>query len=191
MIEMIKDTLRKRLNELNITKKDIYGHGSYHNVYQSKTNPDRVYKVGSLSVVNTWIDIFKRYPEYFPHVFRSGPLTLKDKTKKAYFVELEKLDTRSVRSDWDYIFFEVGKLNCAKKRDENDLNNIFDDITDDPAYIKEVLAELKRKNQKVYKNFSEWVNLIHNVYNIVPGNLDVHAGNFGYDKNGNKKCLDI
>ena len=192
MIEIIKNTLRKRLNELNIKNKGIYGHGTYHNVYQSKNHPDRVYKVGSQSVVNSWLEIFKSHPNLFPIVYNTGELTLKDKNKKAYFVEIEKLNTAPVEKDWNEIYKTITSLDSYD--DEFFWTNseiLFLDIIDMPEYINQILPELKRKYPKVYEDFTGWVNLINNVYNVIPGRLDIHLGNFGYDKEGNKKCLDI
>ena len=73
---IIKQEIRNILilNELNINKKSQLGNGQDFETYPSNKNPDRVIKSAttkySSSNISDHINIFKKYPKYFPIVYK-------------------------------------------------------------------------------------------------------------------------
>ena len=95
MIKEIKKMLQKHLSELLTHEKPLFGKGVFHKIYPSKSNPDRVFKVGKPNVVEEWLNIFKQNPEYFPKVYRTGVFK-----NGLHYVEVEKLDNQRVKNEW-------------------------------------------------------------------------------------------
>lgn len=184
------------LQELNIQQKNLLGHGVEHDVYPSKNNPEIVYKVGFEASINRLVKASKTYPKFFPIVYKVGKLKNKE---NRYFVAVEKLNTNRVEKEWEQleeIFTQLGYIN---KNMVNSIDQLFVEIVlfDEVEYdSNELFNKLKQTNKKYYNLFVKWVNFLHQVNNIVKPYknnypLDIHSGNFGYDQQGNMKCLDI
>lgn len=174
------------LNEVLVTKKTPFGGGTEHSIYQSKRNPNILYKVGKKRTVEKWLTIFKENPYFFPKVYKAGKIS-DDK----FYVEVEKLNTEQVIIDWELIE-DVLELIGYIDRDEDEY---VDRMFQIGQYNEEMKYFLKERDPKTYELFIKWVNFINNVKKIVKQytnlTLDVHRYNFGYDSQGNLKCLDI
>ena len=98
--KLIFDKLNsEQLDEVEIKKKDIIGKGSYHDVYPTKDNA-RVIKVNRYRKLNDneeWVEIFNKYPEFFPKIYR---------VKNNYAV-VEKLDTKQVKDEIDIMLNDL------------------------------------------------------------------------------------
>ena len=189
---MIKELLRKHINELNITPKPEYGHGIEHRIYKSNSNPNILFKVGHKTSVMRWLDIFMANPEYFPIVYKNGKL----KDTDEYYVEVEKLDTDRVRDEWRQIDQQL-----KEAKDKGMLAGLTrDDSIEDIWMLSErtiiLIANVIAQNndEELALLFYYWTKFLKEVESIVTKEghyLDCHVGNFGYDKAGNKKCLDF
>lgn len=115
-----------------------------------------------------------------------------------YYVVSEKLNTKKVESEFNYI--------------EKKLGHIFY-INNNPKDYFHTLEELSKNKEKTISNIANrWLSLFkltrlmklpisNNFINSITikllnfftpsGNVDFHPGNFGYDKAGNLKMLDI
>jgi hypothetical protein len=60
----------------------------------------------------------------------------------------------------------------------------------DDATIDMFDAEMKKRGPQVYGLFRKYVDLVDKLKAVKNGVPDIHRYNFGYDKNGNLKCLD-
>ena len=182
--------------------KEMFGLGSYHQIYQSKKNPDRLYKVGDKNTVDEWVKIFRKYPKYFPKIFR----VFKSKAKgniDIYIVEIERLETRSATMDLsmidEYLTFNCDNIRCGKFGPN--LHNFFE-----KECLGQIINQLEESDDtydRVLKPiFVKWATFLREVYPTIQQEfksmggdgsrvLDLHVGNVAYDKNKNIKLIDI
>lgn len=192
----MKDLIRKILKEVNIEKKKREGIGSFHEVYPLKYDPSKVIKIPRVSSdyaketykvggSDAWFNIFKKYPKYFPIIYK-----ITDK-----YIILEKLDTNRVKRELSLL--------------ENDLYLYYSDLIDDGYQITEILYDLvfgemngnkgKTKQLEDLVNNSRNKDILNRYVDLLSGIvasglrrfIDVNDGNFGYDDKGNLKMLDI
>jgi hypothetical protein len=175
--------------------KRSFGSGRDHVVYESLKYPDRVFKVEiRQGEVDKWFKLFKKYPNVFPKVFNRGTLKNVD-GEVVSFVSIEKLNVAPAHLLWQQV--------------EGYLHNYYFHEKIPYSYQKELEWFLKAQSNSFYKN--TWVevmgyieslkpaninkiyelrDMVNTLYKITP-NPDIRKYNFGYDKNGKLKCLDI
>ena len=211
IIEMIQHDVE----EIATKEKELVGKGAFHNVYISKKNPNVVYKIGFDEDVNGWVDIFKGHPDLFPKVYKMGHINIKLKksattlswrngefkpityspgdTVNVKYVELEKLDTFKAQNDWlklDYAITDLTEegwefqdyvihliLNYTKEGGDYDMIDAIDE-------------NIKVSHPEMVDVLNKFVTLIRKICEVKK-RPDLHIDNFGYDKDGNLKCLDI
>lgn len=187
--------------------KPVFGRGAYHKVFASKSNPNVLYKIGTDEMVTKWVELFRKFPELFPKVYKTGTMNVKlddriirmvkgeivvmnpGEPVKARYVEIEKLDTKQALHQWDVINrtimdFTEGRYDAQK------LFTILDE--DDGEEVIFDIAKYLKQNKEDYKLqvLEDFYNLLSKVYEIKPA-ADVHKGNFGVDNDGRLKMLDI
>ena len=181
------------LSEIITKRKDPFSdEGTQHMIYDSKKNPNIVFKIGHPYFVDKWLDIFKKFPKYFPKIYRVGVLMDRNEYK---YVEMEKMDTKRVKDEWRLMtqsFWDIGLLD---EYNVEDVGIIFRNCIVDEEYDRNVMNSIGGIDKGVYKLFVKWLNFLHLLNSLIEplkGNmLDIHDGNFGYDKKGNIKCFDI
>lgn len=186
------------------------GSGVEHAIYTSTDEPGVVYKLGPKKTIDRWYETFKNNPDIFPEVYKRGRTKTKLKTDmeiqtpKGFvelkagtyipidYVKLEKLDTNRAEKEWatideaieeiserdgyEFLDFLISYMNGF---DEDQVNEIKDGLSGRPD---------------VYKLFVRYVDLVDKIVMVHPDKKnipDIHRYNFGYDKNGNLKCLDF
>jgi hypothetical protein len=173
------------LSELSTIDKDILGQGFEHNVYPSK-DPNKVIKVGETKYVKKWIEDFKSRPDLFPTIYKTG--FYKGNPKITYVV-MEKLDTDQFEVDFDVLESIIedvsnydGILDAIKKteRNENEWNKLHNSIKQQDPEIADFYT-------KIYNNVVQTKPFRSGLFQV----YDFHKGQFGYDKKGNIKMLDI
>ena len=206
IIEMIKHEVA----ELDTKDKDLVGKGAFHKVYISKKNPNAVYKIGFDEDVSGWVDIFKSRPDLFPKVYKMGHLNIKLKkstttfswrtgdfkpitynpgdTVKVRYVEVEKLDTDKAKSYWNSLANVVSVMSGKSLQTYLTSLGMDEEMEEEFKTLGEKIRETG--NTFIYEILVDFYNLVHSVYELKP-TADVHVGNYGYDKDGNLKCLDI
>lgn len=187
----IESLVRKILSEIRVKQKDPFGWGTEHKIYPSQRHPDRLYKIGEKESVDRWFELFKSNPNIFPKVYASGFFKNKPDVK---FVEIEKLDTKRVDDEWTNLEFALQDIGMLDE-DLEYLDDIFYTIATENYNVEEILKKLKLYSPKNYLLFKKWTDFITGVSRFLKSKgyeyFDVHRHNFGYDKSGNIKALDI
>lgn len=184
------EIIKGEYNELKTKIKPIVGSGAEHRIFVSKRDPNIIYKIGSINVVKKWYEIFKKYPDFFPKVYKIGItnvpiITEPDGKYRMAYVAIEKLDTETFEKNWN-IFDEYFDYNMS--------DIIITSLSTDFVFDQLVSAgEMIRQNEgeEMYLKYKEIIDLCVNINKVIYKSLDVHIYNFGYDRNGKLKCLDI
>lgn len=180
------------LNEIVTREKKALGKGFYHKVYPHPTNPDLVYKVGEYHVMYDWVPVFKAHPDLFPKVYgdiKSNVITFKDyfgkKVKReASWILVEKLDTKTFND----LFEELDEVDLGMSTFSTIMNIYLKGRYSDE--VMTFLDNVKREAPHMYDRCVELFDLAVKIWEVEP-NWDVHMNQFGYDKDGKLKCLDI
>lgn len=186
--------IRNLLSEIRTQKKDEFNHGMEHKIYASKSNPDRLFKVGDEGV-QYWVQIFRSNPNIFAEVYRTGKLD-----KWNYYAEIEKLETNRVLKEWQQIEDRLEELGIIDSEDGlygRDITDIYTNHGHDQKAIIEIAEKLKNYDRSSYELFLKYFKLFKDCEKSIEkfvGHetlVDAHRYNFGYSKDGKLKCLDI
>ena len=175
--------LSKLLNEINL--KNILGDeitseekGRHSAVYDYKPDPTKIVKTNknldkklNKQIVNDLM-LMNNHPDITAKVFEITP----------YYAVIEKLNNPKVNKDLfilreeitnedDFFVFESMKMYI--------INNT----------IKKLTSQIK--SQSTLDIANKYISLIKNAIKAFGEDVDIHAGNMGYDKQGNVKLLDI
>lgn len=172
-----------------VTKtKDVYADGTQHAVYQNLKDPSKIFKVVKPDHSDVskqaydWIKIFKENPNLFPKVYRSSDRG----------AEVEKLDANKAKKDYTDVM-----LALKEKSRQWDLTELLKDIAENETNYKATVNEfgeyLTKQDQRLASIFKNFVALIIKLQpiNSKDYTLDIHQGNFGYDKSGKLKMIDL
>ena len=120
-------------------------------------------------------------------IYRAGKFP---KYPKLYYVEIEKLDTKKFIENWDNLEMDLEEMGVIDLDNMNGLDQLYLDGKLDLAISDEILDRLADYNRKF---IIELLKLVKNCESVVGGSgiIDFHKYNFGYDKKGTLKCLDI
>lgn len=187
MKDIIKKLLKETLDELSTKDKPLFGSGMYHRVFSTNKNPNVLYKVGSKNVVQNWVNIFKRYPQYFPKIYRVFPLK---KDPRYWSVEIEKMDTKQAEMDLkrmdDFLYSNANNFECDGEFIS--IHNFFK--TECFQVLKEHINDKELLNL-----FEKWGKFLSEAYPIIEDELndypDIHSGNVAYTESGDIKFIDI
>lgn len=170
-----------------IQNKDLFEFGSEHEIYEFENKPDRLIKVGREDVVNRWVNIFKKYPEYFPKVYK---VKRSSKNPKYIFVEVQKLDTEKSIEEWGRLEDYLEYIGIVAPIIYPTIEVLFKDIIEDRSIYTECLERVKEPSMR--KLFIKWCDFIKKLSDIDKEAItDIHRYNFGYDLEGTPKCLDF
>jgi hypothetical protein len=203
------------IDELDTKDKTPKGSGSFHYVYNSTQNRDRVFKIARPIDIDEWLTLFKSRPDIFPSVYRVGETKVKLREPKNYieFVDGEmKYVKHNVGDVMDAKYVELDKLNTLKaQNDWMELDNVITDMTEeawefqdyvihlilmftkqggDEDMVDAVTQNMKTEHPEMIKTLNRFVTLIKKICEVKK-RPDLHIDNFGYDKDGTLKCLDI
>jgi hypothetical protein len=196
----MKDLIKKILKEVSVEKKERMGRGSFHDVYPLKYDSSKVIKVprrvSDYAVAeyweagpDAWFNIFKKYPQYFPEVYKI--------TNK--YIVLEKLDTNRVKQDLikmeDDLVSISSTLSDMIENKNYDVTDVLDKLVLGKLInIREDIKTLdmlikKSHNKDLFKRYIDLLSAIRS--ERIRDFIDVNDGNFGYNKEGELKMLDI
>ena len=178
------------LSEIIVKDKEMFNRGANQFVYPSHNNPDILYKVGHEGKLEHWVTLFKSHPDLFPKVYgdiKTGTFPVKGfngkKTGevKRDYIAVEKLDTKTflkVFNEIDSYCVSNSFLYCIKN---------FDNSMD---FLVKLGKYIYKNNSVLFNQYADFINLVDAIYKIY-GKADLHKDQFGYDKTGKLKCLDI
>ena len=178
------------INEMVTKEKILIGRGAFHSIYPSVNNPNIVYKVGyGADRMNSWVELFNEHPDLFPKTYgviktfkfdvEKGIDGSVIKQKTGYYIAVEKLNTKSFFRFWN----QIDEL-CIDKKFHHYLRYFdYGDMHNLGKRVKNIKPEL-------LDQFIDFVNLVDTIYEIKPS-ADLHVDQFGIDKDGKIKCLDV
>jgi hypothetical protein len=181
------------VNEYKGKDREMFNRGMEHVIFASETNPNILFKIGDLDVIQEWYEVFKSNPEVFPKVYRMGKVPSEEK----YYVVIEKLNASKFEKEWDKLELaleDVGAVDPDKG--ENFTTVYIIDGTSSEKFI-EIGVLLKNHNKSAYNFYIKLLDVIKKCEQSqleVLGKdtlVDAHKYNFGYSKDGKIKCLDL
>jgi len=136
-----------------------------HSIYKDPKHQDRVIKIGNEAVNHG--EIFKKHPEYCPVVYE---IHAGDNP----YIVIEKLETDKATRDFDELI----------NKDRGYVHNWGYNTFKNTKNFQEVKDRLTtEEGKRMFNRIREIV--------LAIGMKDIHARNFGYDKKGNLKALDL
>jgi hypothetical protein len=181
----------KNVKNPNIRLKPILGYGADHQTYLSITNPDKVIKVELRpGEIDKWYGTFNSNPKIFPKTYK----TIKVKGKNGEILTaavVEKVNVGPFHQLWDEM--------------ENLLRNSQKNLPASEKFSLEYLVKRRKIYGKQWMDFvnylknnrgpssqkiDEFLKMVDELYDIT-SKPDIRKFNFGYDKSGSLKCLDI
>jgi hypothetical protein len=183
----------KNVKNPNIRIKPAIGGGADHRVFQSAIHADQVIKAEIRpGEVNLWYNTFKKYPKVFANVIKKAKVK---GTNGAMMdaVVLEKLNTEPFMNLWtnmESLLIKMERQNPGSPMVglESTLKNI-----QNPAFKNvwnNFLTYVKQNNPSIFGKVNELNVMVGELYKITP-KPDIRQFNFGYDKNGLLKALDL
>ena len=144
---------------------ELIGKGEQHEVFLDVMSKDRVVKMGPSVIEHA--KVFKKFPKYCPVVYETH---VNKKNPLENYIVIEKLDTDKAKKDIYSVY--------------NQLSNFSDELWHNKDIFNKELSSLK--SQKDRDTFARMAEII-----LAIDMQDIHAENFGYDKNGKLKALDL
>ena len=183
----------KNVKNPNIRIKPVLGGGRDHRIFQSAIHADQVIKAEIRpGEVNLWYNTFKKYPKIFVNVIKKSKVKGTDGTLMDAVV-LEKLNTEPFVNLWNNMESLLIKMERQTPGSpmtglESTLKNI-----QNPAFKNvwnKFLTYVKQNNPAMFSKVNELNVMVGELYKITP-KPDIRQLNFGYDKNGILKALDL
>jgi len=179
----------KNVKSPTIKVKPVLGGGRDHRVFQSAIHPDRVIKAELRpGEVDKWYDVFNNNQKIFAKPFSKTKIKNTDGTMLSAVV-MEKLNTLPFTNMWDSMEKLLMKMpgntySTLEYVVKNIGNPIVKKTWDNLAkYIKQQDPSIASKVDEFYK-------MVDELYKITP-KPDIRQFNFGYNKEGILKALDI
>jgi hypothetical protein len=179
----------KNVKAPTIKVKPVLGGGKDHRVFQSAIHPDRVIKAEVRpGEVDKWYDIFSNNQKIFAKPFSKTKIKNTDGTMLSAVV-MEKLNTLPFTNMWDTMEKLLIKMpgntySTLEYVAKNIRNPIVKKTWDNLAkYIKQQDPSIASKVDEFYK-------MVDELYKLTP-KPDIRQFNFGYNKEGILKALDI
>jgi hypothetical protein len=183
----------KNVKNPNIRIKPVLGGGRDHRIFQSAIHADQVIKAEIRpGEVNLWYNTFKKYPKIFVNVIKKSKVKGTDGVLMDAVV-LEKLNTEPFVNLWNNMESLLIKMERQTPGSpmtglESTLKNI-----QNPAFKNvwnKFLTYVKQNNPAIFSKVNELNVMVGELYKITP-KPDIRQLNFGYDKNGILKALDL
>jgi uncharacterized FlaG/YvyC family protein len=177
LTDLLKEEIFDTLLGKELTDEEDIGENS--RVYEYKPDPN-----------NKVIKINKSFKKKFPSnltqdfkLMNNNPdIAAKMYEINHYYVIQEKLDTSKTMKDlWD----------LRKEIDNNTNWYVFEDMKNYilKGDIDKIISQIK--SPKLLNIANKYISLIEKSIKAFGKEVDIHAGNIGYDKQGNLKILDI
>jgi hypothetical protein len=183
----------KNVKNPNIKLKPVLGGGADHKIYQSQLHPDKIFKVELRpGEIDKWLPTFQSHPDIFPKTFKRTKIKSPD-GKILSSVVVEKLNIAPFQKLWgemENLLYQSQKN--IKPTYRSNLEYVTKNIKN-PSFKKQwddFLIYSRKENPQISKKVEEFYKIVNKLYEITP-NPDIRKFNFGYDKKGKLKSLDI
>lgn len=179
----------KNVKAPTIRVKPLLGGGLDHRVYQSAIHPDRVIKAEVRpGEIDKWYELFNKNQKLFAKTFNKTKIKDTDGTMLAAIV-MEKLNTTPFTSMWATV-----EKTLLKMPGNNYLTlEYLAKHIKDPSARKtwnNLLKYIKQQEPAIATKVDEFYKLVDELYKLTP-KPDIRQFNFGYNKDGVLKALDI
>ncbi len=196
--DITKKEVLSKLNSVknvNIKIKPYFGKGADHVTYTSLTHPDKLFKVELRpGEINKWYNTFTSRTDVFPKVFKKIKVKAPD-GKLLDGAVMEKLNIHEFMKLWDdmekMLFYSQKNIPPTQKVSQ--LETLVKRIKTGPKYEntwENFVNYTKTNSGSLSKKTDEFVKMVDKLYGIT-SNPDIRKFNFGYNKDGILKCLDI
>ena len=186
----------KNVKDPNIQIKQIIGGGADHRVFFSKVNPNVIFKAEIRpGEVDQWFKTFNAHPDVFPKTFKKVKVK-GENGEMLTAVVLEKLNTQTFELFWkqsEGTLAQFEKVKNLAPSAQTSLESLAKKIKKNPSYQKqwnEYIEFYKKTYPQLSKRVDEFNTIVEKLYRITP-NPDIRKFNFGYNKTGSLKSLDI
>ena len=183
----------KNVKNPNIQLKPILGYGADHQVYKSLTNPDKIFKVELRpGEIDKWYNTFNSHPELFAKTYKKVKVKGKNGEQLTAAV-MEKLDVAPFQKLWDEMETLLSKSQQNLSASEKTGLERLTKKMKEPYYGKQwsdFLTYLKTNGGASSQKINEFSALVDKLYKVTP-NPDIRKFNFGYNKEGVLKSLDL
>lgn len=199
------------MNELEVKPKSKLGSGMYHSAFPFHKFQDKIIKTRSGPIITfkgdkkimakgpnldmSEFEIFQQYPQFFAKVYK---LTER-------YVVIEKLDTDSFLEDCEVVNKKIFNLCVSNPKLANSIlpvtiDPIISDSSDlsttDIIYTFVFINDGKSKAQQLSKYcqgtiYDDIVKFLFDLHETLKKPVDIHNGNFGYNKQKEIRLLDI
>jgi hypothetical protein len=176
------DILKEVLDEEIRKKEKLNKRGMFKSVYDFETRPGYVLKTWNAAkfednMVKKEYAIFKNNPDLFASI-------IKINWDKRWMAQ-EKLDSDKAYNELEDLsdYFDMTASELTDHLEINALNKKVLDID------LKMLSQVDSSKVPIYKKWADFFEKIKGIRFL--GSKDLNPGNFGYDKSGNLKLLDI
>ena len=179
----------KNVKSPTIKVKPVLGGGRDHRVFQSAIHPDRVIKAEVRpGEVDKWYDVFNNNQKIFAKPFSKTKIKNTDGTMLSAVV-MEKLNTLPFTNMWDSMEKLLMKMpGNTYSTLEYVVKNIGNPIV--KKTWDNLAKYIKKQDPSIASKVDEFYKMVDELYKITP-KPDIRQFNFGYNKEGILKALDI
>lgn len=173
------DILKEVIDEEIRKKEKLNKRGMFKSVYDFESKPGYVLKTWNdgTPLVKKEYEVFEKHPDLFANIIKVN--------WDRKWIAQEKLDS-------DRAYKELSDLSDDLDMTAFDLSGHLESVVSEPDTLYNdynLLSTVNPSNIPVYK---KWVDFYKKIDKIdIGGYKDLNPGNFGYDKAGNLKLLDI
>ena len=186
----------KNVKNPNLQIKPVLGGGADHRIFVSKVNPDIIFKAEMRpGEVDKWYKTFTSNPDIFPKTYKKTRVR-GENGEILSAVILEKLDTHTFELFWldgQRALDQFDKFKNTPYTHQVTLERFTKTIKKSPttqSLWKEYMVFFKEKYPHLINKINQFDVIVEKLYKVSP-NPDIRRFNFGYDKTGKLKSLDI
>jgi hypothetical protein len=185
----------KSVKNVKIKLKPVMGQGADHQVFESITHPDKIFKLELRpGEIDKWYNTFVTNPNVFPKVFKK----VKVKGKNGEILTsavMERLNTTKFMNLWDEMekLMHRSQKNLPISEQVSTLEYLTKNFKKNSSYSKQwnnFINYSKTSGGGSTQKIDEFIKMVNDLYKITP-NPDIRKFNFGYDKQGVLKSLDL
>jgi hypothetical protein len=180
MIKLL-DILKEVLDEEIRKKEKLNKRGVFKSVYDFETRPGYVLKTWRTgrfedNMIKNEYRVFQKHPDLFANIIK---------------VNWDKNWMAQERLDSDKAYNELEDLSDYFDMTASELTTHLEWASSDPEALAKDYSMLYKIDPSKADLYDKWADFFEKIKKINVGGKDFNPGNFGYDKSGHLKLLDI